>query len=33
MRADLDRTIARVGNRQLHGLAAGIELDLAVLDE
>src|SRR3954463_7352311 len=33
VRADLDRAVAGVGDRQRHGLAAGIELDLAVLDE
>src|SRR5262245_33620289 len=33
MRADLDRPIAGVGNRQCHGLATGIELDLTLLDE
>src|SRR5213080_5002920 len=33
VRADLDRTIAGVGDGQRHGLAAGIEFDLAVLDE
>src|SRR6185437_652481 len=33
VRADLDRTVAGVGDRQRHGLAAGIELDLTVLDE
>src|SRR5262249_56130985 len=33
VRADLDRPVAGVGHRQRHGLAAGIELDLAVLDE
>src|SRR6516164_2808535 len=33
VRADLDRPIAAVGDRQGHGLTAGIELDLAVLDE
>src|SRR5579872_2266033 len=32
MRSDLDRAITRVGYRQRHRLAAGIELDLAVLD-
>src|ERR1700690_2548152 len=31
--ADLDRSIAGIGDRQGHRLAAGIELDLAVLDE
>ena len=33
MRADLDRPISAIGNRERHGLAAGIEFDLAVLDE
>src|SRR6516162_10109113 len=33
VRADLDRTIAGIGDRQRHGLAARIELDLAVLDK
>src|SRR5258707_1224384 len=33
MRADLDRAIAGIGDRQRHRLAAGVELDLAVLDE
>src|SRR5262244_3533139 len=33
MRADLDRPIAGIGDRQAQRLAAGIELDLAVLDE
>src|SRR6266702_5029941 len=33
VRADLDRAVAGVGDRQRHRLAAGIELDLAVLDE
>src|SRR5579859_1926689 len=33
VRADLDRAVTGIGNRQRHGLAAGIELDLAVLDE
>src|SRR3954468_19459263 len=33
VRADLDRTVACVGNRQRRRLAAGIELNLAVLDE
>src|SRR5207237_10098531 len=33
VRADLDRPIARIGNRQRHRLATGIELDLAVHDE
>src|SRR4029077_5714261 len=33
VRADLDRTVAGIGDRERHGLAAGIELDLAVLDE
>src|ERR1700722_10290060 len=31
--ADLDRTVAGIGDRERHRLAAGIELDLAVLDE
>src|SRR3974390_895351 len=33
VRADLDRTIAGIGHRQRHGLAARIEVDLSVLDE
>src|SRR5215470_839246 len=33
VRADLDRPVAGVSNRQHHGLAAGVERDLAVLDE
>src|SRR6187402_684398 len=33
VRADLDRTIAAVGDGERHRLAAGIEFDLAVLDE
>src|SRR5712671_328024 len=33
MRADLDRAIAGIGDRQRHRLAAGIEFDLTVLDE
>src|SRR5262245_65864588 len=33
MRADLDRPVAGVGDRQRDRLATGIELDLAVLDE
>src|SRR4030095_12617262 len=33
MRADLNRPIAGIGDRQGRGLAAGIELDLTVLDE
>src|SRR5262249_17338655 len=33
MRADLDRPVAAVGDGQRHRLAAGIGLDLAVLDE
>src|SRR5262249_56817085 len=33
VRADLDRPIAGIGDRQRHRLATGIELDLAVLDE
>src|ERR1700750_831068 len=33
VRAHLNGTVAGVGHRQRHGLAAGIELDLAVLDE
>src|ERR1700738_3998062 len=33
VRADLDRTIAGVGDGERHRLAAGIEFDLAVLDE
>src|SRR5262249_53474100 len=33
MRADLDRPIAGIGDRQRHRLAASVELDLAVLDE
>ncbi|KIU01525.1 hypothetical protein QU38_01175, partial [Staphylococcus aureus] len=33
VRADLDRPVAGVGNGQRHGLATGIELDVAVLDE
>src|SRR6516164_759769 len=33
VRADLDRPVAGIGDGQRHGLAAGIEFDLAVLDE
>src|SRR5215467_3526413 len=33
MRADLDRPVAGIGDRQAQCLAAGIELNLAVLDE
>ena len=33
MRADLDRTVAGIGDGDLHRLAASIELDLAALDE
>ena len=33
VRADLDRTVAGIGDRERHRLAAGIEFDLAVLDE
>ena len=33
VRADLDRPVAGIGDRQRHRLAAGIEFDLAVLDE
>src|SRR5262245_49929338 len=33
VRADLDRPVAGIGDRQHHCLAAGIELDLVVLDE
>src|SRR6266480_1386510 len=33
VRADLDRTVAGIGDRERHGLAAGIEFDFAVLDE
>src|SRR4051812_33423791 len=33
VRADLDRPVAAVGDGQYYGLAAGVELDLAVLDE
>ena len=33
VRTDLDRAVAGVGDGERHGLAAGIELDLAVLDE
>src|SRR5262249_20759306 len=33
VRADLDRPIAGIGHRQRQRLAAGIEFDLAVLDE
>src|SRR5262249_40722981 len=33
MRADLDRPVAGIGDRQRGRLATGIELDLAVLDE
>src|SRR5438132_1059447 len=33
VRADLDRAVAAIGDRQRRGLAAGIEFDLAVLDE
>src|SRR5260370_37741006 len=31
--ADLNRPVPRIGDRQRHRLAAGIELDLALLDE
>src|SRR5882757_10977297 len=33
VRADLDRTVAGIGDGERHLLAAGIEFDLAVLDE
>ena len=33
VRADLDRAVAGVGDGERHRLAAGIEFDLAVLDE
>src|SRR5260370_27527695 len=33
VRADLDRPVAGIGDRQRHRLAAGVELDFAVLDE
>src|SRR6266852_2073111 len=33
MRADLDRPVARVGDRELHARPAGIENDLAVLGD
>src|SRR5262249_13248041 len=33
VRSDLDRPVAGVGRRQRHGLAAGIERDVAGLDE
>src|SRR5271156_4011982 len=33
MRADLDRPVARVGDLERHALGAGVELDLAGLDE
>src|SRR5712671_7598923 len=33
VRADLDRAVAGVGDVKRHGLAAGVEFDLAVLDE
>src|SRR3989442_13119612 len=33
MRADLDRPVAGIGDRQHYRLAASVELDLAVLDE
>src|SRR3954465_6089337 len=33
MRADLDRPVAAVGDGERHRLAAGVEFDLAVLDE
>src|SRR5262249_48219699 len=33
MRADLDRPVAGIGDRLRHRLAAGVDLDLAVLDE
>src|ERR1700733_3162928 len=33
MRADLDRTIARIGNGQCEGLAALVELDFARFDD
>jgi hypothetical protein len=33
VRADLDRPVAGICDRESHDLAAGIELDLAVLDE
>src|SRR5260221_11596161 len=33
VRADLNRPVPRIGDRQRHRPAAGIELDLALLDE
>src|SRR5437868_3910465 len=33
VRADLDRAVAAIGDRERRGLAAGVEFDLAVLDE
>jgi len=33
MRADLDRPVAGIGDRQRDRLAAGIDLDLVVLDD
>src|SRR5258707_11478637 len=33
VRADLDRTVAGVGDRQRHRLATGVEFDFAVLDK
>src|SRR5262249_25464795 len=33
VRTDLDRPITRIGHRERHGLAAVVELDLAVLNE
>src|SRR4030081_3214212 len=33
VRADLDRPVAGIGDGERHRLAAGIEFDLAVLDE
>src|SRR5438552_3676772 len=33
VRADLDRPVAGVGHRQRHGLAAGVERDVAGFDE
>jgi len=33
VRADLDRAVTSVGHRKCHRLAAGVEFDLAVLDE
>src|SRR5260370_6481774 len=33
VRADLDRPVAGIGDRQRHRLAAGVEFDFSVLDE